>query len=48
MNDKTIEYSFYFTYAFLVTTGTITFIEAMRTKVDSMRHILNLETCIFQ
>jgi bacteriorhodopsin len=46
MNDKMVEYTFYFTYAFLVTTGTITFIEALRTKVDSMRHILNLETCI--
>lgn len=41
-----VEYSFYLTYAFLVTTGTITFIEAMRTKNDSIRHILNLETCI--
>lgn len=46
MNDKIIEYSFYLTYAFLVTTGTVTFIESLRTKVDSMRHILNLETCI--
>ncbi len=46
MSDKLVEYSFYFTYAFLVTTGTITFIESMRTKNDSMRHILNLETCI--
>lgn len=41
-----VEYSFYLTYAFLVTTGTITFIEALRTKNDSVRHILNLETCI--
>ena len=46
MSDKLVEYSFYLTYAFLVTTGTITFIESMRTKNDSMRHILNLETCI--
>ena len=44
--DKLVEYSFYLTYAFLVTTGTITFIEALRTKNVSMRHILNLETCI--
>jgi len=41
-----IEYSFYLTYAFLMTTGTITFIEALRTKNESVRHILNLETCI--
>lgn len=46
MDNKLIEYSFYLTYAFLVTTGTITFIEALRTKNESMRHILNLETCI--
>jgi len=46
MSDKLVEYSFYLTYAFLVTTGTITFIESMRTKNESMRHILNLETCI--
>jgi|TARA_B110000259_G_C13970023_1_gene384308 bacteriorhodopsin len=46
MSEKLVEYSFYLTYAFLVTTGTITFIEAIRTKNDSMRHILNLETCI--
>jgi len=41
-----VEYSFYLTYAFLVTTGTITFIEALRTKNEAIRHILNLETCI--
>jgi bacteriorhodopsin len=41
-----VEYSFYLTYAFLVTTGTITFIESIRTKNESIRHILNLETCI--
>lgn len=46
MSEKLVEYSFYLTYAFLVTTGTITFIESLRTKQDSMRHILNLETCI--
>ena len=46
MSEKLVEYSFYLTYAFLVTTGTITFIESLRTKHDSMRHILNLETCI--
>ena len=38
--------SFYITYAFLMTTGTITFIEALRTTDPHVRNILNLETCI--
>ena len=38
--------SFYITYVLLLTTGTITFIEAIRTNNDQFRHILNLETCI--
>ena len=38
--------TFYITYAFLITTGTITFIEAMRTNDSKIRHILNLETVI--
>lgn len=46
MNVKYVEYSFYLTYAFLITTGTITFIESIRTTNSSMRNILNLETCI--
>ena len=45
MNDS-LYHSFYITYAFLVTTGTITFIESLRTNIVAMRHILNLETCI--
>jgi len=44
--NLTLYHSFYITYAFLVTTGTITFIESMRTQIEPMRHILNLETCI--
>ena len=44
--DRLVKYSFYITYAFLVTTATITFIEAMRNKDSKIRHILNLETCI--
>jgi bacteriorhodopsin len=44
--DSYTYYSFYITCAFLVTTGTITFIEALRTPIVPMRHILNLETCI--
>ena len=31
---------------YCATTATITFIEAMRTKVPKIRHMLNLETCI--
>jgi len=41
-----VKYSFVITYILLLTTGTITFIEAMRTKIPSARHILNLETAI--
>lgn len=46
IEDKLVKSSFYISYAFLVTTGTITFIEALRTEIPAMRHILNLETCI--
>jgi bacteriorhodopsin len=38
--------TFYFTYVLLLTTGTITFIEALRTPFPEVRHIMNLETCI--
>ena len=44
--NESLYHSFYITYAFLVTTGTITFIESLRTNIVPMRHILNLETCI--
>jgi len=43
---KLINNSFYITYVFLLTTGTITFIEALRTKSPEVRNIMNLETCI--
>lgn len=46
LEDKTVTFSFYITYAFLMTTATITFIEAIRTKDQRIRNILNLETCI--
>lgn len=46
LENKLIYNSFYVTYVFLLTTGTITFIEAIRTKVPEVRNILNLETCI--
>ena len=41
-----IKFSFSITYIFLLTTATITFIEAMRTNIPKVRHILNLETAI--
>jgi bacteriorhodopsin len=41
-----VKTSFMITYILLLTTATITFIEAMRTQIPSVRHILNLETCI--
>mgnify|MGYP001472250230 CR=1 FL=1 len=44
--EKIVRNTFYVTYAFLLTTGTITFIEAMRNKDPKIRHILNLETVI--
>ena len=44
--DNAVKVSFYVTYSFLLTTATITFIEAMRNKDAKIRHILNLETCI--
>ena len=45
-DKQMIDNSFYITYVFLLTTGTVTFIEAMRTKDIKIRNILNLETCI--
>jgi hypothetical protein len=41
-----IFFSFYVTYVLLLTTATITFIEALRTKSKMVQHIMNLETCI--
>ena len=38
--------SFYITYVFLLTTTVITFIEALRSPIPIVRHILNVETCI--
>lgn len=38
--------SFMITYILLLTTATITFIEAMRTDIPEVRHVMNLETCI--
>lgn len=41
-----IKGSFMITYVLLLTTGLITFIEAIRTQNPLVRHIFNLETCI--
>lgn len=46
MNPEIVKSSFYVTYVFLMTTGTITFIESLRTPNALVRHIMNLETCI--
>lgn len=49
-NDESLKYlvqgSFSITYILLLTTATITIIEALRTNIPHTRHILNLETCI--
>lgn len=41
-----VKFSFSITYILLLTTATITFVEAMRTKIANVRHVLNLETAI--
>lgn len=46
MKISLVKNSFYFTYIFLITTGTICFIEALRNPDPKIRHIMNLETCI--
>lgn len=46
MVDSNIKASFTLTYVLLITTGTITIIEALRTKNPIVRHIFNLETVI--
>ena len=46
MQISLVKSSFYFTYIFLITTGTICFIEALRNPNPQIRHIMNLETCI--
>jgi bacteriorhodopsin len=44
--NEHVKFSFTVTFMVLLTTGTITFIEAIRTQNPMVRHILNLETCI--
>jgi bacteriorhodopsin len=41
-----VKMTFYFTYVLLLTTGTITFVEALSTNNQLVRHVMNLETCI--
>lgn len=41
-----IKFTFIITYVLLLTTATITFIEAMRTNNPTVRHVLNLETAV--
>jgi len=41
-----VHFSFYLAYVLLLTTATITFIEAMRSNDPRIRHVMNLETCI--
>jgi bacteriorhodopsin len=44
--NHAVKFSFYITYVFLLTTATITVIEALRTPFLHVRNILNLETAI--
>jgi bacteriorhodopsin len=44
--DSLVKKSFMLSYILLLTTATITFIEAIRTTSPTIRHIFNLETCI--
>lgn len=46
VSDDAFKFTFYITYALLVTTGTITFIEALSNKDPAIRHIMNVETVI--
>ena len=43
---RNVKLTFNSTYTLLMTTGTITFIEALRSTIPEVRHIMNLETCI--
>lgn len=45
-DDSLVKRSFMVSYVLLLTTATITFIEALRTNSPTIRHIFNLETCI--
>lgn len=38
--------TFHITYVLLITTGTITLVEALRTENPTVRHVMNIETCV--
>ena len=44
--DDDLRFSFTITYILLITTGTVTLVEALRTSNPLVRHVLNLETVI--
>jgi len=44
--DRIVRSTFNLTYVALITTGTLTFIEALRTDDPRIRHIMNIETVI--
>ncbi len=44
--NNIVPFSFMIVYSIMMTTATITFIEAIRTNDTQVRHIMNLETCI--
>lgn len=44
--NKNLKFTFTLTYILLLTTATITFIEALRTDDPVVRHILNIETAV--
>ena len=46
MDVSIVKFSFMLTYIILLTTATITIIEALRTNSPQVRHIFNLETAI--
>ena len=46
IQNMLLKATFYITFSFLVTTGTITFIESISTPYPFVRSALNLETCI--
>lgn len=46
MDSQIVKSTFYITYVLLLTTATITIIEAIGTNDKNVRHIMNVETCI--
>lgn len=46
MDAQIVKSTFYITYVLLLTTATITIIEAIGTTDMNVRHIMNLETCV--